>query len=144
MIGLTFYFSAEDAISKHDEIIDKSGGIKGVLHRGMLESVLEHIKNDTYYPLFIDKLTHIVDQVNRQVFVDGSKRSSITLGAYFLEINGFDQIVVDTFIKEMENPILLAAQGLIKKDDLSAIISDLIYNLEISDMTKVRFIKLLD
>ncbi len=144
MSSLTFYFSAEDAISKHDEIIDKSGGVKGVQQRGLLESTLEHIQNDDYYPLFTDKLTHIVDQINRQIFVDGSKRSAITLGAYFIEINGFDQIVVDTFIKEMENPILLAAQGMISKDDLGAIMSDLVYNLEISDLTKIRFIRLLN
>jgi death on curing protein len=143
MTPLTFYFTVDDAIAKHDEIIEKSGGLKGVLQLGMLESALEHIQNDTYYPDFIDKLTHIVDKVNRQVFVDGSKRSAITLGAYFLEINGYDQIVVDTFIKEMENPILLAAQSLINRDDLYAIIYDIVTHLELSDLTKVRFIKLL-
>ncbi len=137
------YFSAEDAIKKHDEIIRKSGGIIGILHKGILESTIEHIQYDNYYPTFVDKLTHLVYQVNRQIFLDGSKRSAIALGAYFLEINSFDQLVIDTFIREMENPILLAAQDKINKNDLGAIIHDLVYKLELSDETKMRFIKIL-
>jgi death-on-curing protein len=143
MLPDTVYIDAHIAIAKHDEIIEKTGGVSGVQHRGMLESALEHIKNDNYYPTFVDKLTHIVDQINRQIFVDGSKRSAIAVGAYFLEVNGFDQAVVGIFIREMENPILLAARSELDKDDLKAIINDIIYDLEISDKTKMRYLRLL-
>jgi death-on-curing protein len=143
MLPKVLYIDSATAIAKHDEIIDKTGGLHGIQHEGMLKSALEHIQNDEYYPTFVDKLTHIVDQINRQIFVDGSKRSAITVGAYFLEINGFDQAVVGIFMREMENPILLAARSELDKDDLKAIINDLIHHLEISDETKARYLKLL-
>lgn len=143
MPSTILYIDVETAIAKHDEIIDKTGGVHGVQHMGTLESVLDHIKNDEYYPTFVDKLTHLVDRINRQIFVDGSKRSAIAVGSYFLEINGFDQAVVGVFMREMENPVLLAARNELDKDDLKAIINDVIYNLEISDETKLRYLKLL-
>jgi len=143
MLSKILYLDVVTAIAKHDEIIEKTGGLPGIQHLGMLESVLEHIKNDTYYPTFVDKLTHMVDQINRQIFVDGSKRSAITIGAYFLEINGFDQAVVGIFMREMENPILLAARNELNKEDLKAIIHDIIYNLELSEETKTLYLKLL-
>lgn len=143
MLPEIIYIDSLTAISKHNEIIEKTGGLPGIQHEGMLESALEHIQNDNYYPTFVDKLTHLVDQVNRQVFVDGSKRSAITIGAYFLEINGFDQAVVGVFMREMENPILLAARNELNRDDLKAIIRDVIYDLEVSDETKARYLKLL-
>jgi death on curing protein len=40
------YFDAVHAIAVHDEIINKSGGFHGVLNIGLLESALEHVKND--------------------------------------------------------------------------------------------------
>ncbi len=143
MLPEVFYIDVVIAIAKHDEIIEKTGGLHGIQHRGMLESALEHIQNDNYYPTFVDKLTHLVDQINRQIFVDGSKRSAITVGAYFLEINGFDQAVVGVFMREMENPVLLAARNELDKDDLRAIIQDVIYDLEVSDETKTRYLRLL-
>jgi death on curing protein len=35
------------------------GGDDGILDIGKLESVLDHIQNDDYYPVFVDKLTHL-------------------------------------------------------------------------------------
>jgi death on curing protein len=144
LVDEILYIDIETAIAKHDEIIQKTGGLPGILHQGVLESALQHIQNDDYYPSFVDKLTHIVDQINRQVFADGSKRSSITVGAYFLEINNFDQAVVGMFMREMENPVLLAAQNKLDAEDLKAIINDVIYHLEISEETKMRYLMLLE
>ena len=79
------YFDIVHAIQVHDEIIERSGGIKGILNLGILESSLEHIQNDLYYPLLEDKLTHLFFSVNKNhSFQDGNKRSSIALSAYFL------------------------------------------------------------
>lgn len=143
MFAEIIYIDIDVAIAKHDEIIDKTGGLSGILERGRLEGILEHIQNDDYYPTFVGKLTHLVDQINKQIFVDGSKRSSIAIGAYFLEVNGFDQAVVGYFMRAMENPILLAARNELNSDDLGAIIHDVIYDLEISDETKLRYLRLL-
>jgi death-on-curing protein len=52
------YFTIEYAIKTHDKIIDISGGLSGLKNIGDLESPLEHIKNDMYYPEVEDKVTH--------------------------------------------------------------------------------------
>ena len=66
------------------------GGADGVLDAGRLESVLQHIQNDVYYPTFEEKLTHLVFSANQfHCFQDGNKRISISLGAQFLLLNGY-------------------------------------------------------
>jgi len=46
------YLSIEQAIAIHKKTVEISGGgSDGVLDSGRLESVLEHIQNDDYYPL---------------------------------------------------------------------------------------------
>ncbi|MBJ2869426.1 type II toxin-antitoxin system death-on-curing family toxin, partial [Salmonella enterica subsp. enterica serovar Derby] len=88
-----FYFDVTYAVITHDWIIEESGGLKGTKDIGQLESPLEHIQNDWYYPEIEDKLTHLVFSINKNhAFNDGNKRSSLALGAYFLELNGFDYI----------------------------------------------------
>lgn len=55
-----FYFDTKHAIEVHDWIIDKSGGLHGYREIGLLDSALEHIQNDDYYPTFEEKLKHLV------------------------------------------------------------------------------------
>jgi death-on-curing protein len=53
-------------------------------------------------PTFEEKLKHLIIAVNKfYPFCDGNKRSSLVLGAYFLELNGYD-FCIDRFIVEME------------------------------------------
>jgi len=116
------YFNIAHAIATHDFIINESGGSHGVNDLRLLESVLEHIQNDFYYPEFETKLTHLVFSVNKNhAFSDGNKRSSIALGAYFLELNGLDYCV-DRFIIELENISVHVADNRINKDLLHEII----------------------
>src|SRR4051812_28581942 len=97
------YFNLTHAIEVHDVIIDNSGGRKGIVNEGLVKSVIEHIQHDIYYPTFESKLTHLFFSINKNhSFVDGNKRSSIALCAYFMEINGYEYRI-DLFIKEMEN-----------------------------------------
>lgn len=94
------YFESTQAIKIHDLILDNSGGLKGIKDTGQLESVLYHIQNDDYYSSFEDKITHLVyATVKFHMFYDGNKRTSIGLGAYFLNINGF-VYCTDTFLKK--------------------------------------------
>ena len=124
----------------HDEIIERSGGVKGFLNIGILESSLEHIQNDLYYFSLEDKLTHLFFSVNKNhSFQDGNKRSAIALSAYFLEINNCD-FVVSRFIKEMENLAVDVADNLIDKDLLFEIITSLIYEDDYSEELKIKII----
>lgn len=135
------YFTTEYAIKTHDKIIEISGGMNGIKDLGNLESPLEHIKNDDYYPDLEDKITHLVFSINKNhAFNDGNKRTSIALGAFFLELNGLDSMV-SKFIIEMENIAVHVADNRIDKDLLFEIITSLIYEEEYSEELKLKMIE---
>lgn len=137
------YFDSKYAISIHDMIIETSGGLPGIKDNGRLESVLEHLQNDMYYPTFESKLTRLVFTVIKfHMFNDGNKRSSISLGAFFLNINDYNHCS-DSFIEEMENIVLWVAQGLIEEDLLEEIIKSIIINNALSEQIKVKIAALL-
>lgn len=138
-----FYFDVAHAITVHDWIIEHSGGLAGTKDIGQLQSPLQHIQNDWYYPEMEDKLTHLVFSINKDhAFNDGNKRSSLALGAYFLELNGFDY-VVKRFVKEMENIAVWVADNVIAKDLLHQIISSFLYEDEFSEELKVAILEAL-
>lgn len=43
------YFDAIHAVTVHDEIINISGGLLGIMKEGQLESILDFVQNDDYY-----------------------------------------------------------------------------------------------
>lgn len=136
-----FYFDVTHAINVHDWIIEKSGGLAGTKDIGQLESPLQHIQNDWYYPEIEDKLTHLVFSINKNhAFNDGNKRSSLALGAYFLELNGFDY-VVQRFVKEMENIAVWVADNVIDKALLHKIISSVLYEDDYSESVKLAIVE---
>lgn len=137
---MTHYVTTNQAIEKHDEVILNSGGVLGVRDMGSLEATLQFIRNDQYYPDFFDKLTHLMYAINKNhSFIDGNKRASIVVSAYFLEINFIDQFFIDIFIKESENLALLIAQDYMKKDLLKRVLRDLVIDGELSEETKIEY-----
>lgn len=135
------YFNIEYAVKTHDFIINESGGSHGENNLGLLVSVLDHIQNDFYYPEFETKITHLVFSVNKNhAFSDGNKRSSIALGAYFLEINGLDYCI-DRFIIEMENIAVHVADNRIDKDLLFEIIYSVINEDDFSEELRLKIIE---
>jgi death on curing protein len=138
------YFDVKHAVNTHDIILRISAGRPGILDLGRLESILQHVQNDDYYPTFIDKLTHLVFEINKgHCFNDGNKRTSLALGAFFLEVNGLD-ILVSKFIIEMENIAVAVADNLINKDLLHEIIDSIINEEEFTEDLKLRIIYCLD
>lgn len=134
------YFDIKHAIRTHDFIIENSGGKFGIIEIGRIESVLEHIQNDLYYPEFEDKLTHLVFSVNKlHAFSDGNKRTSIALGAYLLEVNGIEYCI-DKFIIEMENIAVYVADNKISKSLLQEIISSILIEDDFSEELKLKII----
>lgn len=139
-MGNYCYFDIKHAIRTHDFIIENSGGRVGIIEISKLESVLEHIQNDLYYPSFEEKLTHLVFAVNKfHAFNDGNKRTSIALGAYFLEVNGLDYCV-DKFIIVMENIAVYVADNKIDKPLLGEIIYSILTEDEFSEPLKLKII----
>ena len=134
------YFDTAHAITVHDEIINQSGGLLGILNIGLLESVIEHLKNDLYYPKIEDKLTHLFYSINKNhSFQDGNKRASIALSAYFLEINNCS-FRIERFISEMENIAVDVADNRIDRDLLFLIINSIIYEHDYSEELKLKII----
>lgn len=135
-----YYFDAAHAEKEHDWIVENSGGKPGTQNIGLIEGALGLIQNDDYYPDIEDKLTHLVYSVNKNhAFLDGNKRSSIALGAYFLELNGFDYCV-QYFVQQMENIVVWLAEGLIEKELLQEIIYSLLYEDDYSESVKLKLI----
>lgn len=134
------YFDINYAVHVHDWIIEKSGGLHGAKDTGSLTSVLTHIQNDMYYPNFEDKLCHLVFSIVKlHAFNDGNKRSSIVLGAYLLEINGFD-FCIKPFMRQMENIVVWVAEGKIDKPLLLKIIQSILYESDYSEALKLELV----
>jgi death-on-curing protein len=133
------YIDIDQAIEIHRLTVEKSGGgTDGHLDMGRLESVLQHIQNNDYYPTFEEKLTHLVFSANQfHCFQDGNKRISISLGAQFLLLNGY-LYCSHKFIQEMENISYHVAAGRINKDLLFEIIYSIINEPEFSEELKLK------
>ncbi len=121
------YITIDQAVEIHAKTVEVSGGgSHGMLDKGRLESVLEHIQNDSYYPTFLDKITHLFFCANKfHCFQDGNKRIAITLSAQFLLFNGYMYCVSD-FMREMENISYHLAAGRIDKEFLRDLIEAVI------------------
>ncbi|GJL65405.1 MAG: hypothetical protein NPIRA05_03760 [Nitrospirales bacterium] len=132
------YFDIAHATTLHDWIIEHSGGMAGTNNLGLLDSSLEHIRNDDYYPTMEDKLTHLVFSVNKShAFTDGNKRSSIVLGAYFLELNGYEYCI-QYFVQQMENIAVWIADNFIDKPLLHEIVISIISEDDYSEALKLK------
>ena len=122
------YLSLEDAIALHDKMIKIMGGLDGFdsSRVGYLESALEHIKNDDFYPNFLDKLTHLIFCcVKFHPFLDGNKRSAILIARVFVLINA-PEILPNDFYERLENVVVGVASDEIKKDSLKAILAEIL------------------
>jgi len=120
----TVYLTIEQAIETHVKTVEVSGGgVLGHLDLGRLDSVLQHIQNNDYYPAFEDKLTHLFFSACKfHCFQDGNKRIAIALAAQMLLLNGY-LYCVSSFLREMENISYHVAAGRIDKDLLKEIIT---------------------
>ncbi len=135
------YLTLEQAVEVHQKTVEVSGGgAPGPLDLGMLESVLQHIQNDSYYPAFEDKLTHLFFSACKfHCFQDGNKRIAITLCAQMLLFNGY-LYCSGHFIREMENISYHVAAGSIDKDLLREIITAFIQGDENDEELKLRIL----
>ena len=125
-----YYFDVFHAMNLHDWIIQETGGLPGIYPdgKGKLESVLEHIQNDVYYPTFEEKLVHLIYSINKlHIFLDGNKRSSLVLANYLLELNGYDYSI-KKFSIEMENIVVWLAESKITKELLLKLVTSIIEN----------------
>ena len=135
------YFTVEFSIEVHDNIIRESGGFMGIRDNGLIDSTLDHVQNDFYYPELEDKVTHLIFSFNKNhCFNDGNKRSSIALAAYFLTINNLEAFV-GKFILEMENVVVDVADNVFDRDLLYEIVISILYEDDYSEELKMKIIQ---
>ncbi|MFA6806415.1 MAG: type II toxin-antitoxin system death-on-curing family toxin [Bacteroidales bacterium] len=131
--------SIEEVIEIHKKTIEVSGGgTDGIINLNSLETCLEQIKNDDYYPTFADKLTHLFYIANKShSFLDGNKRIAISLGMKFLLNNGY-VFIVQKFAEKMEIVSYHLAASRIDKELLREIINSIIYEDDYSEELKLK------
>lgn len=117
------YFDLSFAIKYHDDMLEIIGGLAGYNETQIayLDSALEQIQNDDYYPNFIDKITHITFScVKFHPFLDGNKRSALYLGYHFANIN--DIFCSRDYFTTMEEIVVKIAENSVLKDELKEIL----------------------
>lgn len=140
------YFPKEKIRAIHQKTIEYSGGGNPeIIDLGKLESVIEHIQNDDYYPTFVDKITHLFFSICKfHAFVDGNKRLAITLSLDFLLINGY-LFAARKFMYNTENISYHVAAGNIDKDLLHEILEAIIYdNWDENEELKLKYFNAID
>jgi death-on-curing protein len=135
------YITLDQAVEIHKITVEVSGGGSlGHLDLGRLDSVLQHIQNDDYYPTFEEKLTHLFFcACNFHCFEDGNKRIAIALGAHFLLLNGY-VFIAGRFIREMENISYHVAAGKIDKGLLGEIMFAFMNGDEDNEALKLKIL----
>lgn len=137
---MTFvYLTLEQAVEVHRKTVEVSGGgALGHLDLGKLDSVLQNIQNDNYYPTFDCKLTHLFFCCCKfHCFEDGNKRIAITLCAQLLLLNGY-LWRVSSFMIASENISYHVAAGAIKKELLGEWIAAMLRGEEDEEELKLK------
>jgi len=132
------YITWEEMLHVYEKTVDQSGGgFAGIRDKERLESVLEFIQNDLYYPTFEDKLTFLVSRIcTGHLFDDGNKRMSLTMGVFFLHKN--DRFwAATTFMTSMAAIIMHVAAGNIDEELLARIIPPVIKGEDFDEELKI-------
>src|SRR5690606_28797313 len=79
----------------HAKVIEKSGGSHGVREVELLKSIVERPKTtlfgkEQYLDVFAKAASLLEALVQYHVFVDGNKRTAMTVAAAFLYKNGYE------------------------------------------------------
>ena len=135
------YLDEHQVAEIHRKTVGKSGGgALGVLRINDLLGVLEHLKNDDYYPSFSEKIAHLFFCACKfHGFQDGNKRIAITLCTQMLLLNGY-LFCASSFISEMENISYHVAAGKIDKCLLNEIMDAAIHGELDEEQLKLKIL----
>ena len=135
------YISYEEALNVYEKTIEKSGGgFSGIRDQGGMESVLDFMQNDLYYPDFVSKLSYLVFRFcSGHFFNDGNKRIALTLGTYFLYKIGHYWAAAQ-FMQRMEAIIYHIAASNIGDELLLKIMACVVDCLDFDEELKIELI----
>ncbi len=115
-------FTVEDLLLLHFKIIDDFGGSHGVRDEGRLHSAIaapwQEVFGDPLYLTIFDKAAvYIRSVIADHPFVDGNKRTAITLGSLLLMRNNhmltatseeLEDFAVQVAVEHLEIPVIAA------------------------------------
>ena len=116
MIKLT----KEQVLMLHDQLIESTGGSKGIRDEGMLESALmnpyQSFGGIELYPSIQAKAAQLCfGIVKDHPMIDGNKRLGTHVMLVFLALNGYE---LSYSQKELSDTILLLAAGKLQSEDI--------------------------
>ena len=122
------YLTLDEALILHGDIMQEMQGLKGFnkAQIGLLDSALTQIKNDEFYPEFLDKITHLMFAcIKFHPFLDGNKRSAIYLANAFVEFN-CSELLPNDFYQKLENVVVDVASDKINKDEFKGLLDGIL------------------
>jgi len=122
------YLTLQDVSNLHNKMIEQMQGLQGANPQQikLLDSALMQIQNDDYYPLFLDKLTHLIFAcVKFHPFLDGNKRTALLISRAFIMMN-HPELLVEDFYLQLEDVIVEVASGEISKEKLKEILKNVL------------------
>lgn len=111
--------TADQVIQMHDEILERSGGEPGVLHRGPIEAALERARWGPFVGEgdLADRAALLIRGIAQEhPFVDGNKRTAFEVAETFLARNGIDLRASD---EEIIALLLRVARGEASRDTIA-------------------------
>lgn len=116
MITLT----KEQVLMLHDQLIEATGGSKGIRDEGMLESALmnpyQSFGGIELYPSIQAKAAQLCfGIVKDHPMIDGNKRLGTHVMLVFLALNGYE---LSYSQKELSDTVLLLAAGKLQSEDI--------------------------
>ncbi len=86
---MTFYPTIDEVIAVHARLIAAFGGSLGIRDRGALEAALARPRSG-YYSDLIQEAAALWESLSQNhPFIDGNKRTAVTVAAAFLKVNGY-------------------------------------------------------
>ncbi len=97
--------TAEQVLFIHSRLIEETGGLHGVRDLGLLQSATARphatFDNEDLYPGFVKKAAALLESLlQNHPFVDGNKRTGITVAGIFLRTNSYHLSATN---EELEN-----------------------------------------
>ncbi len=88
------YLSVTHALVIHDQMIKRFGGLSGIRDLGLLQSAIGRpqatFDGDDLYKTIFGKVAALLQSLlKNHPFLDGNKRTALTMAGMFLKLNGY-------------------------------------------------------
>jgi death on curing protein len=94
--------------------------MSGIVKPWLIESTLDFVQSDDYYPHFADKVSYLMYSIAmNHYFADGNKRTALVAAMQFILLNTNDSDLASRFMREFENIVVWVADGSLSKQSLT-------------------------